>query len=383
MRRFLQGTLRHTEGLGRPDLTLFAVTLILLGVGLIMVYSSSAVIADEKFGSSSFFMKKQLMRALIGIMAMAFFASIDYRVLRIFSKPAFAISIILLASLLIPGAGVEKIHGTRGWRHFGFFQLQPAEISRVALLMVLSTILCKSETRIESFKKGFLPCILLVGVVVGLIIRQPDLGSAAAIALAAGAVLFVAGSKPWHLGLVAVASVGGAALTIKPYQLARLTSFIQGGSDLLEKGWQLKQSLISLGSGGLIGRGLGQGIQKFHFLPELHTDFIFSIIGEEVGLVGTSIVLLLFLVWVVRGFAIASKAPDRFGFLLASSLTFGVMAYVVLNIAVATGLAPTTGLPLPFISYGGSALTMNLAATGMILSVSRVSSGRVRGKSFG
>ena len=344
----------------------------LLSFGLIMVYSSSAVLGADRYHSEFFFVKRQALRLLLGLAVMLFLARFDYHRLVPLAPVALAVSVGLLTVLVVVGgAGVR---GANRWLSFAEFTLQPTEVARVACVIYLAKLLDRKGDRIRSFRDGLLPAIAVLGVISLLILKQPNLGSTIALLVTGFLLLHLAGANPRHLGMLAL---GGALLALvvvlrHSYMMDRVQGWISHwstGADVQGKGWQLHQSIVALGSGGIFGEGPGSGMQKFFFLPDPHTDFIYAVIGEELGLVGTASVLADYVFLFLRGLKIAGRAPDRFGFLLAAGLTVSLGVYVGMNLSVVTGIIPTTGLPLPFLSYGGSALVVNLGVVGVLLNI--------------
>jgi cell division protein FtsW len=345
----------------------------LLALGLVMVYSSSAVLGADRYHSQFFFLKRQAVRLLIGLVVMLLLARFDYHRLVSIAPWALAVSVGLLAALVVlGGAGVR---GANRWLSFAEFTLQPTEVARSICVIYLAKLLDRKGDRIRSFRDGVLPAAAVLGVIAILILKQPNLGSTIALLVTGFLMLHLAGANPRHLALLAGAGGLLALLQVvtHPYMMDRVQGWIShwsaGGADAQGKGWQLHQSIVALGSGGIFGEGPGRGMQKFFFLPDPHTDFIYAVIGEELGLVGTASVLVAYVVLFMRGLKIAGRAPDRFGFLLAAGLTVSLAVYVGMNISVVTGIIPTTGLPLPFLSYGGSALVVNLGVVGVLLNV--------------
>jgi len=345
----------------------------LLALGLVMVYSSSAVLGADRYHSQFFFVKRQAIRLVLGLFVMLLLARFDYHRLQRVAPWALALSVGLLAALIVMGgAGVR---GANRWLSFAEFTLQPTEVARVACVIYLAKLLDRKGERILSFRDGVLPFAGVLGLIALLILRQPNLGSTIALLVTGFLMLHLAGGNPKHLGLLAL---GGALLAVfqvarHPYMMDRVQGWLShwstGTVDAAGKSWQLHQSMVALGSGGILGEGPGRGMQKFFFLPDPHTDFIYAVIGEELGLVGTVSVLVAYVLLFLRGLKIAGRAPDRFGFLLAAGLTVSLAVYVGMNISVVTGIIPTTGLPLPFLSYGGSALVVNLGVIGVLLNI--------------
>jgi cell division protein FtsW len=330
----------------------------LLALGLIMVYSSSAVLGADRYHSEFFFVKRQALRLLLGLAVMLFLARFDYHRLVPLAPVALAGSVGLLALLVVlGGAGVR---GANRWLSFAEFTLQPTEVARVACIIYLAKLLDRKGDRIRSFRDGLLPATAVLGVIALLILKQPNLGSTIALLVTGCLLLHLAGANPTHLGMMAGAGALLALVVVlrHPYMMDRVQGWVSHwstGADVQGKGWQLHQSIVALGSGGIFGEGPGSGMQKFFFLPDPHTDFIYVLVAY----------VFLFL----RGLKIAGRAPDRFGFLLAAGLTVSLGVYVGMNLSVVTGIIPTTGLPLPFLSYGGSALVVNLGVVGVLLNI--------------
>ncbi|UII57318.1 stage V sporulation protein E [Cytobacillus spongiae] len=355
-----------------PDFILMIVTFTLLTVGLIMVYSASAVWAEYKFEDSFFFAKRQLLFACVGIVAMFFIMNIDYWTWRTWSKVILIICFVLLVVVLIPGIGNER-NGSRSWIGVGAFSIQPSEFMKLAMIAFLAKFLSENQKLITSFKKGLIPSLGIVFVAFGMIMLQPDLGTGTVMVGTSVVMIFIAGARISHfVGLGMVGLLGFVGLVISaPYRMKRITSFLDPWEDPLGSGFQIIQSLYAIGPGGLFGLGLGQSRQKFFYLPEPQTDFIFAILSEELGFIGGSFVLLLFSLLLWRGIRIALGAPDLFGSFLAVGIIAMVAIQVMINIGVVTGLMPVTGITLPFLSYGGSSLTLMLMAIGVLLNISR------------
>ncbi len=343
----------------------------LVALGLVMVYSSSALLGADRYHSQFFFVKRQAIRLLLGLLVMLVLARIDYHRVLAVAPLALVASIALLAALIVlGGAGVR---GANRWLSFAEFTLQPTEVARSACVIYLAKLLDRKGDRIRSFRDGVLPAAGVLGLIAFLILRQPNLGSTIALLATGFLMIHLAGARHRHLALLAGA---GALLAVAqvlrhPYMMDRVQGWLSHWGSRAADGtsWQLHQSIVALGSGGLLGEGPGRGLQKFFFLPDPHTDFIYAVIGEELGLVGTASVLAVFVVLFLRGFKIAGRAADRSGFLLAAGLTLSLAVYVGMNLSVVTGIIPTTGLPLPFLSYGGSALVVNLGVVGVLLNV--------------
>lgn len=337
-----------------------------------MVYSSSAVSAYVNFNDSYYFLKRQIIWVTIGIIAMLITINIDYHAWKKFGTPILIVTIVLLSLVLVPGFG-KVVNGARRWLGFGSLYLQPSEIAKLSMVLFSSASLAGQQEKIRSFFKGLLPQLIILLFVFGLILKEPDLGTALAIGGTIFILLFAAGAKLSHLTSLGVVGVIGiiAAIILEPYRLKRLLAFSNPWADPLDTGYHIIQSLYALGSGGLFGVGLGRSREKFLYLPEPHTDFIFAILGEELGFIGTITIILLFFLFAWRGYKIAISAPDIYGSLLAAGLTTMIVMQALMNIAVVTASMPVTGIPLPFISFGGSALIFTLAGVGILLNISR------------
>ncbi|MGE8204175.1 stage V sporulation protein E [Heyndrickxia sp. NPDC080065] len=355
-----------------PDFLLIIVTLTLLTVGLIMVYSASAIWANYKFDDSFFFVKRQLLFAGIGVAAMFFIMNVDYWSWRSWAKMILIVCFVLLILVLIPGIGMER-NGSRSWIGIGAFSIQPSEFIKLAMIAFLAKFLSEQQKYITTLKKGLVPSLSLVFLAFGMIMLQPDLGTGTVMLGTCVIMIFIAGARILHfvvLGLIGVA--GFVALILSaPYRMDRITSFLDPWQDPQGTGFQIIQSLFAIGPGGLFGLGLGESRQKFFYLPEPQTDFIFAILSEELGFIGGTFVLLLFALLLWRGIRIALGAPDLYGSFLAVGIISMVAIQVMINIGVVTGLMPVTGITLPFLSYGGSSLTLMLMAIGVLLNISR------------
>ncbi|GLH63345.1 stage V sporulation protein E [Parageobacillus sp. G301] len=355
-----------------PDFLLIILTFSLLAIGLIMVYSASAIWAEYKFHDSFFFAKRQFLFAGAGVIAMFFIMNIDYWTWRDWSKVLIIVCFLLLVLVLIPGVGMVR-NGSRSWIGVGAFSIQPSEFMKLAMIAFLAKYLSENQKNITSFKRGLLPALALVFFAFGMIMLQPDLGTGTVMVGTCIAMIFVAGARISHfIGLGILGLAGFAALVLSaPYRIKRITSFLNPWEDPLGSGFQIIQSLYAIGPGGLFGLGLGQSRQKFFYLPEPQTDFIFAILAEELGFIGGSLVLLLFSLLLWRGVRIALGAPDLYGSFLAIGIISMVAIQVMINIGVVTGLMPVTGITLPFLSYGGSSLTLMLMAIGVLLNISK------------
>jgi cell division protein FtsW len=337
-----------------------------------MVYSSSAVSANVNFNDSYYFLKRQIIWATLGLIAMFFTMNVDYHIWRRLSKPIMWATLVLLVLVLVPGLG-KVVNGARRWLGFGSLYLQPSEIAKLSMVLFCADSLTRNQDKLTSFIKGLVPQLLMLLLVFGLILKEPDLGTALAIGGTVFVLLFTAGAKVAHLASLGIAGVVGivVAIIFEPYRLKRLLAFSDPWADPLDTGYHIIQSLYAIGSGGLFGVGLGRSREKFLYLPEPHTDFIFAILGEELGFIGTVTVIILFFLFAWRGYRIAISAPDIYGSILAAGLTTMIVVQALMNIAVVTASMPVTGIPLPFISFGGSALIFTLAGVGILINISR------------
>lgn len=355
-----------------PDIVIFLTIILLLSIGVVMVFSSSQTTAFVRYGDCYYFLKRQLIWSLIALAVMLITMNINYWILKKLSNPIFILSLILLAIVFIPGIAKES-HGANRWIPLGIFSLQPSEVAKLALIIYISVLLEKRQEKINSFFKGLLPVMIVASAVAGMILLQPDLGTAFTILSTSIVMLFAAGARFGHLlGLVAAGiPLLYRAITSEEYRKKRFMAFLHPWDDPLDTGFHIIQSLYALGSGGLFGVGLGRSRQKLFYLPEQHTDFIFAIIGEELGFLGVTIVVLLFFLFAWRGCKIAITAPDYFSSMLAVGVTSLITFQAILNMGVVTASLPVTGIPLPLISYGGSSLIFTLAGVGILLNISR------------
>ncbi len=354
----------------KMDKGIFLISLLLMGFGIVFVYSSSFAIAQQKFGGSDFFLARHIIRALLALVCFFVFLMIDYHSLGRYANITYVIAVVLLIyTLTIPDS--QAINGAKRWAHIGFFRFQVSEFARMALILVLALQIEKFGDRIRE-GSVFLQQLIKISILCGLIILEPDFSTAVIIGSVGICLLFVAGAKILHIGGIVLAFIPVTILAVitSPYRLQRFMGFVEMSSNTDGIAYQTYQSLIGLGHGGLLGVGLGQGEQKYFYLPEPHTDFVFSILGEEVGFVGLCIVFLLFGILLYRGMRIASRAPDKMGQSMAFGLTLVPGLYVILHTFVNTGIAPTTGVPLPFLSYGGMSLIFTMSSMGILLNIS-------------
>lgn len=358
----------------RPDLILLGSILALLTIGIIMVYSSSAVKGYVQYDDPYHFLKMEVIWVGIGLAAMVMAMRFDLQFLRRFAKSALILAIVLLILVKIPGVG-RRVNGADRWIGLGPLSIQPSEVIKLAMVLVMAHLLALNPHKIKSFRKGLLPILGLLGLIAGLIMLQPDLGTTLAIAGTTFFMLIAAGARVSHMLALGGSGLGlvVAAIAAAPYRMRRITAFLDPWADPSGKGYQTIQALLALGPGGLFGLGLGQSKQKFLYLPENHTDFIFAMIGEELGFVGASLVVILFFLLAWRGFRVAMGAPDAFTGLLAVGLTAMVSIQAMINMGVVSGVLPVTGITLPFLSYGGTSLVFTMLGVGVLLNISRES----------
>lgn len=354
-------------------ISIAVITTILISIGIIMIYSSSGIYAMQELGSSQYFLDRHLIFLMIGFVVMMSIMAIDYRILRKYAKPMLAVCIVLLFLVLIPQIG-KSTYGARRWFKVGPINFQPSELTKFVLMIYTADFLARKKSDITLFFRGFLPILIILGLVCLMILKQPDLGSSVLIASIVLIMIFVGGAKFTHLfSLVLLALPALYLLVVRvPYRMRRILAFIDPWQDSLGVGFQLTQSQIALGSGGLFGVGLGKSMQKLFYLPAAHTDFILSIIGEEFGLVGTLIIVLLFIILILQGARIAKRITNPFGYYLSIGIVSMLALQSVVNIGVSIGAFPTKGLPLPLISYGGSSLIFNMLSIGLLLNISRM-----------
>ncbi len=357
----------------RPDYLLLASTIALLVLGTLMVYSASFVVAHNEFNDDAYFLVRQLMWIGVGGAGLLLAMRIDYRRWRSLSLPIMFACIGLLILVLVPGIGTNN-YGAVRWIRVGPVQIQPSEIAKLAIILYLADWLARRGRLVGEFMKGLLPFAIIVAIVAVLVVVQPDLGTTAIIVGASACLFFVAGANLLHIALLALAGAGaGMALLahLSGYQLDRIRAFTDPWSNIQGSGWHTAQGLIAVGSGGIFGHGLGNGLQKYYWVPNAHTDAIFAIIGEELGFIGCVGVLFLFGILSWRGFLIAWQAPDPFARLFAAGLTCMLTLQALVNVAVITNSLPYTGVTLPLVSFGGSSTVISLVAIGLLLNISR------------
>lgn len=365
---------RPAKNYHAPDLILLVSFGLLLLVGLLVLSSAGAAAGYEKFHDSYYFVKHQLTNGFLpGIVLFFIFFGINYQVWKKFTLPFLLLSIVLLITVFIPGLGA-KFGSAKSWIEIGGFSLQPAEVVKLTFLLYLATWLEKrGEYGVKDLYFGFMPFLFLIGIISGLVLLQPDMGTLAIIIFMCVAVFFASGARWKHvIGLITAGALGIFMLIkYSPYRAARLTTFIHPELDPLGIGYHINQAFLAIGSGGFWGRGFGNSQQKFNYLPEPTGDSIFAIMAEELGFFLCLIFITLFMVLLWRTFQIAKKAPDQFGRLLAIGIGSWFIFQAFFNISSMIGILPMTGVPLPFLSYGGTALSMGMAAMGLLLNISR------------
>jgi cell division protein FtsW len=355
-----------------PDMWLFGVAVVLLSAGVVMVYSASAIVAADRFHDPYFFLKKQLFWALLGAAAMLAAVRVDYRHLEKLVIPAVIVAGVMLVLVLVPPFG-QAINGTRRWIRLGVISFQPAELAKLALVIYLAAFVARRQHQLGDLRRGLLPPLLMAGAFAALVFVQPDLGNCLTLIALTFGLLYLAGAPMRYLGWALAPAVPLLIIAIyaAPYRLRRMTAFWDPWSDPRGSGFQIIQSWLAFGNGGLLGQGVGGSRQKLFYLPEAHTDFIFAVVGEELGFVGATLFVALFAVLIWRGLRIGLRTSEPFGAYLALGITLLIATQVLVNLGVVTGLLPTKGLPLPFISFGGSALLMTMLSTGVLLNISQ------------
>ncbi len=364
---------RRRDGGHKLDYVLAVLTFVLVVFGLVVLSSASAVSSYDQFHNNSYYFKHQLIYgALMGGVLLYLGSRINYHVWKRFAFGGMVTSIILLALVFAPHIGFS-FNGARRWIHLGGFSLQPSEVVKLTMIVYLAAWLENKGEHIKNLKYSFLPFVTVLAVVALLILKQPDLGTLSVIVLSSVVMYFVAGAPMTHFSLMGAGMVGAFLLLVKfeSYRLARLAVFLNPEADVRGAGYQINQALIAVGSGGLFGLGLGKSRQKYNYLPEATGDSIYAIVSEELGLVGAVAIVLLFMGFLYRGIRIAQRAPDVFGKLVAVGITAWIVLQAFINIGAIISLIPLTGIPLPFISYGGSALMFALFGVGILLNISK------------
>ncbi len=353
------------------DYTLLVVTLLLMALGVLMVYSSSAILAQDRYQDSLYFLKREIAYAVLGILLIFSVKSINYRIYYKLTYPILLVTLILLLLVFVPGIGY-RAGGAQRWIRLSGLTLQPSELAKLAVIIFMAYSLAKKGEKIRNFKTGFLPALIIGGVFAFIVLLQKDLGTAFVLAAAVFLMLFIGGTRIAYLaaGFLAALPVFYWLIFSVDYRKKRILAFLDPWEHQLESGFQIIQSYVAFNSGGLWGAGLGQGKQKLFYLPAAHTDFIFANLGEELGLIGVIFVLGLFVLLMFRGIRISLRAPDAFGTYLAIGITALITTQALINFGVVMGLLPTKGLPLPFISHGGTALLVMCVLVGILLNIS-------------
>lgn len=393
MKRREQQSSNTVSKRGTPDFQLLILTLLLVGFGLVMVFSSSSNIAvvSKNFNyDSMFFVKKQLMFAVLGVISMFIAMNIPYTKYKKLFVPAFILIVIVL--MMMPFIG-SVLNGSRSWLLLGPVSIQPTEFAKIIIILYLSALISKKGERFRDLRTGYIPVMMIVGFVAGLIMLQPDLGSCLILVGTSGLIIFAGGANLKHIMASLVLLILGASLVLgaqalfkglhssgstdasgSDYKAGRIEAFLDPWADSKGTGWNLVQSLTAIGHGGVAGTGFGQSIQKLHYLPNAYNDFIFSVIGEEFGFVGTALFLLIYIYFIWRGLIVALRCQDTFGTLVGVGIMGLIAIQAFVNIGGVTRTIPITGVTLPFISYGGSSLLVMMASMGIVLSISRSSS---------
>lgn len=357
-----------------PDYSIIFIVVTLLAIGLIMILSASSIRSYNLYGDSFYLFKRQLVFAIIGITFMLLFMNINYRIYQKFAKLILLLTIGILIAVLMPGIG-RMAGGSRRWIDFGILGIQPSEMAKMGLVFYMARFISQKQEKLSSFIQGVVPLVIVFALVFGLILLEPDLGTGVTMAGTFFIMLFTAGVKIIHLFYLIA---GGFPLLLyfimsEDYRRERLFAFLNPWLDPLDTGYHIIQSLIALGTGGIFGVGLGNSRQKFLYLPEPGTDFIFAVLGEELGLIGAMVVILLYFALAWRGLKIALSVNDMFGSMLALGLTSMIVLQAFINIGVVTSSIPITGITLPFISYGGTSLVIMLSGIGILLNISKFS----------
>ena len=353
------------------DLKLLFPVLFLVGIGVVMVYSASSALAAQRFGTEYYFLKKQATFALVGLLALVVSRHFPYRFYRSLTYPLLAVAVAALTAIQITVWGAS-VGGSARWLRFGDLSFQPSEFARFAIIIFLAYSMNKKGEKLKDLYIGFLPHLLVLGTFTTLILLQPDFGSAVILGAITWIMLFVGGARIRHLlpSLLMLLPLLYFFMMTAQYRLKRILSFLNPWQFASDEGYQIIHSMMAFGTGGIWGAGIGKGFQKLFYLPEPHTDFIFSVIGEELGLLGVLVILGLYALILWRGILIARNASETFGCFLAFGLTLAIGLQVCVNMGVTLGLLPTKGLTLPFLSYGGTSLLMNMASIGVLMNIS-------------
>jgi cell division protein FtsW len=360
-------------GTGWEPATLLLLTLMLLSVGIVSVYSASSVLAQGRGLPDYYYVVRQVTGAFMGFVVLVTMAYVDYRRLRILAWPILLLVIAALVATLVPGEHSRVVNGGRRWLEVGPIALQPSELAKLALIIWTAALTVKKQDRLTSLSRGLLPFLMVWSLVVLLIFMQPSMSAAVVVMLLAALVVFAGGARIGHFILLAMVGLPllWSQIAAAAYRGRRIAAFFDPSHDPANVSYQITQSLIAIGSGGIFGRGFGHGVQKFGYLPEPHNDFIFAMIGEEWGFIGLFLIIAMFTTFALIGFRIARHAPDLFGFLLAVGVTNLIVVQALLHVFVNLALVPATGVTLPFMSYGRTSLLVCLAAVGILINIAR------------
>ncbi len=355
-----------------PDFVLFFTAIVILGFGLVMVYSASSVFSLVWYKDSTYFLKRQIFGMILGFFALFFATSFPYERYRRYISIFVMISIVFLILVLIPGIG-KVVGGSRRWIRFGFFSFQPSEFAKVVIIFFIADYFDRIGEEVKKFFSGLFPLLMVIGLIFGLILLEPDMGTALSLAIISGIMIFIGGANLFHLFILGALSIPVLAWFIfsEDYRRDRILTFLNPWKEPLGRGFHIIQALIALGSGGTFGLGLGASRQKFFYVPGAHTDFIFSIIGEELGFIGIMLLFILFFIFVIRGIKISLSISDKFGMLLAFGIVAKIAIDFFINVGVNVKVFPVTGLNLPLVSYGGTSLVFTLFSIGVLLNISR------------
>jgi len=355
---------------GRPDFLLLFLVVFLVSFGLVMLFSASSPVAVYKFNNAWYYLQRQGMFVGVGLVAMLVCMALPYSFWKRVAAPMLLVSIVLLVLVLIVGANTD---GAVRWFSIGPFKMQPSEMTKFAIIVYLAAIISRKGDRIRNFAKGLFPILMVIGVILLLVYKQPDFGTVLVMLSITVIIIVFGGADIRHLLMLAAIAIPAVVVMAfsEKYRIQRILSFLNPVDDMLGSGYQIVQSLYALGHGGLTGTGLGQSVQKLFYLPAAHTDFIFAIVGEEFGFFGSALLVIVFLLYFWRGFLAALRCQDQFGMLLGVGIIGMMAVQFLLNVGAVTGSLPITGITLPFISYGGSSLILCMACTGVLLSISR------------
>lgn len=372
----MAGSTQHTQA-PTYDVTLLFSVLFLVGIGIVMVYSASSALALKKFGSDYYFLKRQALFSLFGIVALVLCSHVPFKAYRILTYPILLLAMALLAAVQISGLGLSA-GGSLRWLRMGPFSFQPSEFARLAMVIYLAYSMSKKQEIIKDFYVGFMPHVIVLAMFTVLIFMQPDFGSVVILGAVTWMMLFVGGVRLLHLlsALLLVLPVAYYFMINAEYRIRRIVSFLDPWQYPTDEGYQIVHSLMAFGTGGIWGTGIGKGYQKLFYLPEPHTDFIFSVIGEELGLWGVMFILAIYVLILWRGIRIARSSNDTFGTYLATGIIATITLQVCVNMGVTLGLLPTKGLTLPFLSYGGTSLLINMASIGILMNIGAKQTGR-------